>query len=202
MKFYTIIAFLSLALVTNGFAQEQSRPVLVLEKGSVSAHQRLLGMNAIDAKVYIPHKTQKVVEGKQYPLIKETIQIEDIDVLRIKDNRDWDHVSKVYLFIDSSDRVCRLHIIYNDLPAKEREKIAADLIQRASAQLDKTDKKHTTYIGKANNTDYIFTWAKDKNKKASYLLVTDYGYKIKMLNYLVNGGTLPDDGIFTPAPSK
>ncbi len=198
MKFYTIIALLSLALVSNGFAQVQILP----EPMRPYAYDQVLGMSAVDAKMYIPHKTERVVEGKQYPLIKETIQIEDIDVLRLKDNRDWDHVSTLYLFIDSSDRVCRMHLMYNDLSAAGREKIVAELTKNASSQLDKTDKKHTTYIGKANNTDYILTWAKDKNRKSTYLLVTDYRYKLKMLNHLINGGTLPEDGIFTPAPSK
>lgn len=193
MKFYTIIAFLSLAPVTNGYAQEQIM-------GATA--EQIIGMTAQDAKANIPHKTGKLLADKQYPLIKETLQLEGIDVLRLKDNRDWDNVSTVYLFIDSSDRVCRLHIVYNDLPAKEREKIVANLTNKASAQLDKTDKKHTTYIGKTKDTDYILTWAKDKTRKSTYLLVTDYGYKLKMLNHLINGGTLPDDGIFTPAPSK
>lgn len=164
--------------------------------------EQILGMTAKDAKATIPHKTSHVLEGKQYPLIKETLQLEGIDVLRLRDNRDWDHVSTVYLFIDSSDRVCRMHLVYNDLSAVGREKIVADLRQNANSQLDKTDKKHTTYIGKTKDTDYILTWAKDKNRKTTYLLVTDYGYKLKMLNHLVNGGTLPDDGIFTPAPSR
>jgi hypothetical protein len=185
MKSYLLITVMCCVLSTSGFAQEQ-----------------ILGMSKKDAIAQIPHKSGLTLDGKNYPLIKETLQLDGIDALKLKDIRDWDNVSTVYLFIDSSDRVCRLHMVYNDLPGKERDKIVADLTQKANSQLDKTDKKHTTYIGKTKDTDYILTWAKDKNRKSTYLLVTDYGYKLKMLNHLINGGTLPDDGIFTPAPSK
>jgi len=193
MKVFTIIAFLSLAL-TNGFAQVQVLPV--------SAQDQLLGMSETDARAFIPHKTAKVLEDKQYPLIKETLQIENIDVLRLKGNRNWDNISTVYLFLDSSDRVCRIHMVYNNLTPEKRQKLAGDVKAHANAKEDLTDKKHTTFIGRTKAADYILTWAKDKNRPATYLLVTANDYKQRMLNYLVNGGSLPEDGIFTPAPSK
>ena len=174
MKIFTILAFLSLAFYSTGFAQEQ-----------------VLGLSKEDAIAQLPHKTSNTLEGKQYPLIKETIKLEG----------NGTGPSTTYLFIDSADKVCRMHLIYNNLPDDERQKTVNELAVKARAQMDKTDKKHTTYIGRTSVADYIYTWAKDKNRKATYLLVTANDYKQRMLNYLVNGGMLPEDGIFTPSPS-
>jgi hypothetical protein len=177
MKSYLFIAVIIGGLWTSGFSQEQ-----------------LLGKSKADALTQIPHQITEPLEGKEYPLIKETIKLEGI--------QDWNGVSTVYLFIDSTDRVCRLHMIYAGLTSEERKKLADEVKASAKAKEDLTDKKHTTFIGRTKVADYILTWAKDKNRSATYLLVTANDYKQRMLNYLVNGGSLPEDGIFTPSPSK
>jgi hypothetical protein len=80
--------------------------------------------------------------------------------------------------------------------------LATELTVQGKGKQDLSDKKHVTHVWQTKAADNLFTYAKDKNRPAAYLLVTDPLYKHRMLNYLVNGGTLPDDGIFTPAPSK
>lgn len=176
MRFFLVAAVVT-SLHISAFAQEQ-----------------LLGKTKSEALAQISYQTVQPVEGKRYPLIKETIKLEGI--------QDWNNVSTAYIFFDSSDRVCRLHLIYERLTLEEKQKISAELMGQAKHSQDLSDKKHTTTTWQTKGADYLLTWAKDRNRPAAYLLVTDPGYKRRMLNYLVNGGSLPDDGIFTPAPSK
>lgn len=174
MKLLLSIVFVSLSLASSVFAQEE-----------------ILGKSKADALALMKPTSTSAVEGKNYPLIKETIRLEGPP--------DW----ITYLFIDSTDKVCRIHTIFNNLSPDEKQGFLTRVTGQVKKKNDLSDKKHATYTWNTDNADYLFTFAKDKDRRAVYLLVNAISYKQRMLNYLVNGGgILPDDGIFSPAPSK
>src|SRR5947209_19098788 len=102
-----IIIFTTLLFCSKTFAQDSGDELWKRVRAKeAQGMDSLLGMKWNMAMPLLAKYNPIPIYGRKYPYIK--------DVLKIETFNKWQHPATLYVFIDSSERVCKLNYFFND----------------------------------------------------------------------------------------
>ena len=170
--------------------------VFTLDDGPKLGLENLLGLSKEHAMAIIAHFDHyELTAHPLYPFIQ--------DVIVITNMRRWDLPVTLYVFIDSSDEVCRMNYVLGPpagITVEEAHRVFSKLTI-SHISLDHVPDKDWEITGwQETDRAYLFSWQKGiPIVKPSYLM-TLKSYQQEHLLPFMKKNKMPHDGIFTPTP--
>lgn len=169
-----------------------------LDKGNRTALDPLLGYSEGHANSIIrlyDHTT--LIDHELYPYIRKVIEV--TNVLR------WGHPVKLYFFIDSAFRVCRMNYVLavlDGMPPDSAHAITGYLRNKYPELEDASDNEWEIAGWQDKNSTAIYTWQKNiPSVRPAYILTLKSYMDDHLLPYTNDHGW-PKDGIFTVIKEK
>jgi len=171
--------------------------VFAVDKANKMGLETLLGLSKAHAMAIISHfENKSIIDHQEYPYIK--------DVVEITKFKRWDFPIFLYVFIDSSDQVCRLSYQIdpeNGMSEPEARTILEQL-RKDHAGLNVLKESDWEIAGwEESDRFYFFTWDKQLPViKPTYLVTLKTYVDDHLLPYLSTTQIL-NDAMFTPIPT-
>jgi hypothetical protein len=171
--------------------------VVTVDKANKLGLEMLLGLSKAHTMSIISHFDYvEVINHEEYPFIK--------DVIKITNLKRWDYPIILYVFIDSSDQICRLnyHIGSDDGMSEAEARTILEQLKKDHLGLNILKESDWEIAGwEDNDKSNFYTWEKETPVvRPAYVISMKTYLDDHLLPYMKNNH-IKNDGIFTPIPS-